>query len=509
MKKKCATFLAAVCSVGMLLPHTMTASAADDFSDTLSYDFYFAPTRTSISSGETAAGDVVISMPMYLYGSTANLFRTASVQYSSDSDHLYFRNMITGSTRFDSPTSYETSLGTLTTDYMPYCFGMLRPDGSYVYDGASIETKGTILVPGYHSPLYSAGNGQVKFTAAYQPNAEADRITQEFICDVTTDENGNGIYSFRYVDPVTFVSRTITGKIPRYDPTLPEGTPIPGTCDSLFWASASSGDSAEGASLFGETANEFPLFQIDLVVEQGTPCGIYNITFDTASENPAVTGCYLTSESRKNYPLHLKNTSIAVGVKRAVVTSIVKEEAAFYASHDTHAITGADFAAQILADITYEDGSTEQNVDITNLVSCNGATPADLYTAADNGCFISDVPLCIGSTPVKNSDGSNLTQHILVGMKGDVNFNGKVDMTDAYNVLLYNSKASIGQTPVFCDHPTDPYQETLAYFLADVDTCSKSGKTGGKISMTDAYHVLIYTSYQALGQKIPWDSMIK
>lgn len=503
MKKIIAILSAMTISAGILLPQTVTASAADTTADTLPYDFYFEPERTSVSAAEVAAGDVVIPTPMYLYGSTANKITAVSVKYNSSSDHVYFQDMITGTTQLDATTSYETSLGTLNTNYMPYCFGKLHPNGKYLNGSAMITTKQFACDPIYGSMLYSTGDGGVKFTALYKPSKDADKISKEFICDVTVDENGNGTYSFEYLDQTSFLPRTASATIPRYDATLPEGSKIPDACNSVLWVPGTA-DLKEGAAFFGNASNEFPLFQINTVIQQGTPCGIYNISFSRNMDGITGADCQLLSGNKKECSINLIDTSIAVGVKSVTVTSVDMNEYALYASHDTHVITGADFAAQILADITYEDGTTEQNVDITNLVTCSGATPAELYASAENHCFISDVPLYVGDTPVMNGDGSNLTQHILVGMKGDVDFNGKVEMIDAYNVLIYNSKVSLGQSPVFCESPIDPYQETLAFFLADVDTCSDTGKAGGSISMNDAYYVLMYNSYQSLGQKVSW-----
>ncbi len=509
MKKQIAMLSAAALSVGMLLPQAITVSAVNGTMDTLPYNIYFEPQRTSISADEVASGDVTITTPLYIYGSTANGIGAVSVKYDSSSNNIYFKNIITGSTFLDSEQTFETSMGTLTSKNMPYCFGKLHPDGSYMNGSPMITTKEYACDPIYGSTLYSTGDGRVKFKASfYETSDRTQKVSKEFVCDVTVDAEGNGTYSFDYIDQTSFMTRSISTTIPRYDATLPEGKKIPDACNSVLCLPGS-GDLSGGMDFFGKTSNEFPLFQIDVIVKQGTPCGIYTIDF--SKDVDVITGadCQMTSAKQKDYQINMIGTSIAVGVESAVVTSVTKDDAAFYAAHDTHVITGADFATQILADVTYEDGTVEQNVDITNLVTCNSATPADLYKAAENNCFISDVPLCIGDKPVKTSDGSNLTQHILVGMKGDVNFNGTVDMFDAYQVLLYNSYVSAGGTPVFCENPIDPYQENLAYFMADIDTCSKKGKDGGDISMMDAYNVLLYNSYLSAGSELAWDSMMK
>lgn len=74
---------------------------------------------------------------------------------------------------------------------------------------------------------------------------------------------------------------------------------------------------------------------------------------------------------------------------------------------------------------------------------------------------------------------------------GDVDENDKIDMTDAYLILIYSSYLSLGTTP-------DMEINTDA---ADVDE-------NGKIDMTDAYLTLIYTSYLALGNKMTLEEFL-
>ena len=52
--------------------------------------------------------------------------------------------------------------------------------------------------------------------------------------------------------------------------------------------------------------------------------------------------------------------------------------------------------------------------------------------------------------------------------------------------------------------------ETLAYFLADIDTGSQNyGADGGVIELSDATQILTYYSERAVGNQPYWDDLLK
>lgn len=532
MKKIISMVSAFALTAAMLLPQSLTASAAGTM-DTLPYTLRFVPDRNFVSAEEVANGDVVITASVYVTGSTANTFGAATVKFDSDSSHVYFQNMVTGDngSRLDEEKTYESSRGSFTTNLVPYCFGSLRND-RYSSGSPTFSTREFACDPIFGSTLYSTGDGSVKFNASYYEGIDKDgdgilerdeekgKVSNTFECPVTKNADGSGTYSFEYIDQKSFLTMQISATIPRYDATLPEGSLIPDSCNSVLWLAGTS-QLSSGASFFGDTSDEFPLFQVDVVIEQGTPCGVYNIDFIDVVDPTTGIPCQLTSATQKNYPLEKLGTSIAVGVESASVTSTEQGEAALYASHDAHTIRATDFSDSILADLTYSEideatgaQKVEEGVDITRLVDCYSATPKQLFASqAENGYYSSpNAPLYFnGSILTWKETGESVTQKIMVGKKGDINYDGNVDASDAYEALLYYAKKSVGSdAKLYSGTSTDPHMEDLTFFLADIDTCSKTGATDScMINGDDAYHILMYYATASVGGSVSWDKYMK
>ena len=173
--------------------------------------------------------------------------------------------------------------------------------------------------PIFGSTLYSAGSGKITFSASFYTSAEdrkngKAKTTKDFPCDVTVDADGNGVYSYEYIDQTTFQTVTKTASIPRYNPDTPAGERLPDTCSSVMWVAGTS-QLKDGASFLGNASDEFPLFQVNVVIQQGTKPGVYDIKFlDRQSAASGETPCQLTSSRSKEFPTELVGTSIAVGV---------------------------------------------------------------------------------------------------------------------------------------------------------------------------------------------------
>ncbi len=88
----------------------------------------------------------------------------------------------------------------------------------------------------------------------------------------------------------------------------------------------------------------------------------------------------------------------------------------------------------------------------------------------------------------------------LPSVVGDADFNGKVEMQDAYWVLLYNSYHSAGDSGYML-YPDDMLINHYLLQLCDVDG-------NGEMNMLDAYWILLYTSYHAAGGKQTWDEVL-
>ena len=102
-----------------------------------------------------------------------------------------------------------------------------------------------------------------------------------------------------------------------------------------------------------------------------------------------------------------------------------------------------------------------------------------------------------------------MTQNILVGMKGDVDFDGDVTINDAYLTLCYYAEVFAGKMPSLYSGPSsNSYAERLAIFLADTDTYNESGDPGC-ILIDDARNILQYYSDASAGASPSWNGYIK
>ena len=529
--KKIGSLITACClSLGMcsmLAPQSFSASAASDSANPNAYTLRIVPERTTVSSEELAAGDVIIPASIYITGSTENQVSSVKIKYNSDDSHIYFQNMKTASTRYTDDRSYTCSAGTFQTKFEPYCFGILASNGKtlrYNSNCSMIATTEYALDPIFGASLRSNGEGGVKFSVQYYQGVDTDGdgilerdtatglITHEYSCPVTVDENGNGTFSYTYIRQDNYQEDTATKKLPRYDASLPVDALVPDTCDSVSWLTGTSTLST-GAAFLGAKSNEFPFMQVDIVIQQDTPDGLYHVNFGQEVSAQLGPDCSMDSSDHKKYDLSYENATISVGdISDVTVTSVEKDDTALYTAEDTSAIKASDFAASIQGTVTYADGTVAENADITDLVDCKGATPENLYTqlAGSNGYVKSNVQLYCQDIPLKwNSEP--LTQHVLVGKKGDVDFDGSVTLDDSFAVLSYYSKLAAGaDVKLYSGTETDPAMEQLAFYLADTDTCSKVGKTDtAVIDIDDAFNILQYYSAFAAGSSISWDKFAK
>ena len=98
------------------------------------------------------------------------------------------------------------------------------------------------------------------------------------------------------------------------------------------------------------------------------------------------------------------------------------------------------------------------------------------------------------------------TKKVLVGKKGDSNLDGIVDVNDSVCILTYYAKKAAGNTAKLNNSFTDD-QETLAYFLSDIDTCSQNqGADGGILGVEDAVQILTHYAKSASGNTPLWNN---
>ena len=109
----------------------------------------------------------------------------------------------------------------------------------------------------------------------------------------------------------------------------------------------------------------------------------------------------------------------------------------------------------------------------------------------------SETTTTVPTTSEENPDATTTTEPIEMGIYGDVDGNGIVDVSDAVAVLTYYAKRAAGLEPIFGETP----EENEAIFaLADVDQ-------DGMITVQDAVYILTYYAQKASGMQPTWEEL--
>lgn len=131
-----------------------------------------------------------------------------------------------------------------------------------------------------------------------------------------------------------------------------------------------------------------------------------------------------------------------------------------------------------------------------------------VYSCSKDGCFASVVADDVLYVIYNTEYGTEIALYALNGSlpsndleKGDVNCDSVVELSDAYEVLMYSSYHSLGQDDYTFTGGEDPETEAMVFRAADVDN-------DGEITLQDAYCILMYSSFQSLGQPKTWEEII-
>ena len=160
-------------------------------------------------------------------------------------------------------------------------------------------------------------------------------------------------------------------------------------------------------------------------------------------------------------------------------------------------------------DIVDEDG-THFNALELGAVTLDKTTPKEIFDAEGKPYCVTEVnayftdPTKADAEPV----AAPVNPTVYIGVKGDTDLSGLVDVPDAVAVLTYTAKIAAGQEGIVFNE--DENLNKFAFFLADVDTESKAGKNDGNKLMTteDAVYILTYTAKTAAGQEPTWPDVI-
>lgn len=179
----------------------------------------------------------------------------------------------------------------------------------------------------------------------------------------------------------------------------------------------------------------------------------------------------------------------------------------FYFSVDERELKPSDLFSKF--DIVDEDG-THFNALELGAVTLDKTTPKEIFDAEGKPYCVTEVnayftdPTKTDAEPV----AAPVNPTVYIGVKGDTDLSGLVDVPDAVAVLTYTAKIAAGQEGVVFNE--DENLNKFVFFLADIDTESKEGKNdGNKLMATeDAVYMLTYTAKTAAGQEPTWPDVV-
>ena len=179
----------------------------------------------------------------------------------------------------------------------------------------------------------------------------------------------------------------------------------------------------------------------------------------------------------------------------------------FYFSVDERELKPSDLFSKF--DIVDEEGTHFDALE-AGAVTLDKTTPKEIFDAEGKPYCVTEVnayftdPTKADAEPV----AAPVNPTVYIGVKGDTDLSGLVDVPDAVAVLTYTAKIAAGQEGVVFNE--DENLNKFVFFLADIDTESKEGKNdGNKLMATeDAVYMLIYTAKTAAGQEPTWPDVV-
>ena len=179
----------------------------------------------------------------------------------------------------------------------------------------------------------------------------------------------------------------------------------------------------------------------------------------------------------------------------------------FYFSVDERELKPSDLFSKF--DIVDEEGTHFDALE-AGAVTLDKTTPKKIFDAEGKPYCVTEVnayftdPTKADAEPV----AAPVNPTVYIGVKGDTDLSGLVDVPDAVAVLTYTAKIAAGQEGVVFNE--DENLNKFVFFLADIDTESKEGKNdGNKLMATeDAVYMLTYTAKTAAGQEPTWPDVV-
>ena len=262
-----------------------------------------------------------------------------------------------------------------------------------------------------------------------------------------------------------------------------------------------------------QTAADAVLFTVKFTVPTDTAVGVYPITFNAANcETVNANGDILTAE-------YVDGAVVVEGTTATIDGYTFDKEAALigdmFWSEDPTPFDTSDLNVQIsvsMKSVAVVDGKVEEVSEtemfpIGNLFALTANSASELeYTEAGEytiGILVDETAVAdavenLVETEVTWTDLDEAAVAgeftVLVGLRGDVNLDGKVDVADAVQILQYSAAAILeeagGQPEIPSAEIIEP--DSLAKFCADVD-CYKDAEHA-KINTADAVCILNYSA---------------
>ena len=272
-----------------------------------------------------------------------------------------------------------------------------------------------------------------------------------------------------------------------------------------------------------QTAADVVLFTVKFTVPADAAVGVYPITFNTANcETVNANGDILTAE-------YVDGAVVVEGTTATIDGYTFDKEATLigdmFWSEDPTPFDTSDLNVQItvsMKSVAVVDGKVEEVSDtetlpIGNLFALTANSASELeYTEAGEytiGILVDETAIAeavenLVETEVtwtdldKSAVAGEFT--VLVGLRGDVNLDGKVDVADAVQILQYSAAAILeeagGQPEIPSAEIIEP--DSLAKFCADVD-CYKDAEHA-KINTADAVCILNYSAAFLVNGSASW-----
>ena len=196
------------------------------------------------------------------------------------------------------------------------------------------------------------------------------------------------------------------------------------------------------------------------------------------------------------------DVTTTTGVTTTGVTkiSVVETKTGYYFSEDTR--TFDPTALLKVVSVDEEGNETDITADVT-FGEDSAATPKSVYA---------DTETYYAGTVDAYYKGVKLdaAPTVYIGVKGDADLNGRVELSDATLALTYYAEHAVNNDFYFttssADQPADENLETLAYFLTDINTESTAGKdsSDAAIELADATNILTYYAEDAVNNNPKW-----